>query len=80
MNRGDEMFRVSSCFAILTGMERRGRRFDTLRGCGGVPGVCGEEDLLKGFEGVSGDIFGVREEEVLIYCEEDIVEKNLLNL
>lgn len=51
-----------------------------MRGCGGVPGVCGEEDLLKGFEGVSWDIFGVREEEVLIYCEEDIVEKNLLNL
>lgn len=46
-----------------------------MRGCGGVPGVCGEEDLLKGFEGVSGDIFGVREEEVLIYCEEDIVEE-----
>lgn len=46
-----------------------------MRGCGGVPGICGEEDLLKGFESVSGDIFGVREEEVLIYCEEDIVEE-----
>lgn len=48
-----------------------------MRGCGGVPGVRGEEDL---FEGVSWDIFGVREEEVLIYCEENIVEKNLLKV